>query len=246
MGMTQTRAGGWAADCRDCPVRTRHFEGPVDSEALARLSSVMVRRRYRDGQTLYVEGHAAEQVFFVRAGAVRLTQHRPDGQEVLVDLVPPGDALGTEALFGAEQATTATACGTLACCSAPAERLRALLLGQPSVAVATLRVVQASLDRLRMRLADLTTGPADQRVARFLVRTLPEWRRLLPRFTQADIARSLALSPETLCRILAGFRQRRWVRGSGTALAVDQPAKLVALAEDRTTRASESLENRSI
>lgn len=215
--------------CLRCPVRTRHVEGPATDEDLARLSSVVTHRRYRGGQTLYIEGHRAEHVFFVRVGAVRLTRLEHDGAEMLLDFVIPGGVLGAEALFGAEHSATATAAGILVCCTVPATVLRDLLRSQPGVALGLLRLVHEDLDRLRSRVAELAAWSAERRVARFLLKTLPEWRVHVREFTQADVARSLALAPETFCRVLADFRQRDWIAGHGRTLTVLQEEPLSSL-----------------
>lgn len=219
-----------APDCVACPVRSRHVDGPVDDDSLVRLSSVLARRSYREGQTLHVQGHAADRVFFIRAGAVRLSRQQGDGGEMLLDFVGPGGVIGVGALFGAEHVDTATACGEVSCCTAPAATLRGLLPDQPGVAVALVRMLRDDVDRLRERVAELASFPAEQRVALFLLETLPAWRASVARFTQTEIARSLALAPETLSRILADFRQRRWIDGQGPKLRVIETEPLARIA----------------
>lgn len=228
--MTSTSDRPIQIDCKRCPVRTRHLEGHANDDDLARLASVLSGRSYRASQTLALEGHPAEQVFFLRAGAVRLTQVQPDGSELLVDFVTAGGIVGAEALFGSEHAVTATACGPLVCCTARADTLRAALPTQPAVVLALLREASEELARARSRATEFATWPAEQRVARFLVETLPTWRAHVREFTQADMARSLALTPETLCRVLGDFRRRGWVNGRGSALGILEEAPLARLA----------------
>lgn len=227
-----------APDCVGCPVRSRHVDGPLDEENLVRLASVLARRNYREGQTLHVQGHPADRLFFIRSGAVRLSRQQSDGGEMLLDFVGPGGVIGLGALFGAEHVDTATACGEVSCCTAPAATLRAMLPEQPGVAVALLKMLRDDVDRLRERVAELASWPAEQRVARFLLETLPAWRANVTRFTQTEIARSLALAPETLSRILTDFRQRRWIEGQGPRLAVLEAEPLSRLAATGRSPAS--------
>ncbi|MEI8255585.1 MAG: Crp/Fnr family transcriptional regulator [Deltaproteobacteria bacterium] len=207
-------------DCGRCPIRARHFDGPEELAGHARLAAVVARRQWRDRQTLFVEGHQGEHVFFVRSGAVRLTRLQPDGAEVLIDFVGAGGVVGLESIFSGENDVTATACGVVACCTASASDVRGLLPTTPGLAVALLRISHADVGGLRTRFADVTSAPAEQRVARFLLGTLPVWQAQVPGFTQMDMARALGLTPETLCRVLAQFRRRQWVHGQAHSLTV--------------------------
>ncbi len=203
-------------------------------ESLRAVAKAVSVRTYRDRQTLCVEGHDAERVFFIRAGAVRLTRVEPDGSEILLGFVGPGGALGIEALFSNETSTTATACGVVDCCTASVADLRSLLPANPGLLLALLRMVHEDLVGLRARVAELSSWNAEQRVARFLVETLPIWQSMVPAFTQADVARSLALTPETLCRVLGEFRQLNWVRGQGRSLAVLEREELEQISVGRS------------
>lgn len=216
-------------DCARCPVRALHFDGPEESAGQAKLATVAVRRKFRDRQTLFIEGHPASHVFLVRTGAVRLTRLLPDGSEVLLDFVSAGGAVGLDSLFASEHDATAIASGQVWCCAVPRADMRELLLASPGLSLALLRMTHKGLDDLRSRFADVTS-PAEQRVARFLVGTLQDWKSNVPGFTQMDIARAVGLTPETLCRVLAQFRQRQWIDGRARGLTVTDAVPLRRLA----------------
>ncbi len=217
-------------NCTNCPVRARHFEGPENASSWVTVSAAMTRRTYRAGQTLCVQGNGAERVFFVRSGSVRLTRVLADGSEILLDFLGSGGVIGANALFGGDHATTATACGTVQCCTATATSLRLLLPEQPGLALALLRLLGEDADRLRGQVAEFASRRAEERVARFMVQTLPQWLASAHGFTQGDVARSLALTPETLCRVLADFRKKMWISGQGRRLQVLQAQPLLKLA----------------
>lgn len=217
-------------DCRTCPVRTRHFDGLGDDDAVGQFSGLVQRLVYRDGQTLCVEGHEADRVFFLRAGSVRMSRVHPDGAEMLLDVVGAGGAVGLSALFGDRHTVTATAVGSVQCCAANAATLRGLLPSQPGIVRTLLRMLGETADRMCDRVAELAGLSADQRVAGFLLKVLPLWQVQGHKFTQADMARALSLTPETLCRILGEFRQRDWIGGQGRTLRVFQPTALAGVA----------------
>ncbi|MEI8257349.1 MAG: Crp/Fnr family transcriptional regulator, partial [Deltaproteobacteria bacterium] len=198
--------------------------------ALARLAAIGVPRTFHDGQSLFVEGDAASQVFILRTGAARLTRMLPCGTEFLLDVVPPGGVVGLESLHVRERNATASACGELSCSAVTADAARELLLARPELSLALLRIAHSGIDELRSRYVDITASQAQHRVARFLLNTLPVWRSNMPRFTQLDIAQALGLTPETVSRVLSRFRQKRWILGRSRTLKVADAAALERVA----------------
>ena len=82
--------------------------GPL-REALAGLAEPL---ELRAGETIYEEGDAADALFFLEEGWVRLYRLEADGREATVLVLEPGELFGEEALAG--EGTRATGAETLA------------------------------------------------------------------------------------------------------------------------------------
>src|SRR5690606_23757288 len=69
------------------------FAGMTGAE-LAAVLSLAVSRRYPAGAAVFEQGQAAEQFFVLLHGRSRVTQVTPEGQQVVVRMVNPGDLFG--------------------------------------------------------------------------------------------------------------------------------------------------------
>ncbi len=115
-------------------------------------------------QTLYHSGDAAQSVFRVRDGLVRITRMTPEGRVLTVRHLEPGDFFGEEAFMDGRREEVAEALT-----SAQIEAIDPALINQQD-----LMAITWSLSRQMQRLLDyeyhLQTGDLRQRVARYLLK----------------------------------------------------------------------------
>ncbi|HZD54214.1 MAG TPA: Crp/Fnr family transcriptional regulator, partial [Woeseiaceae bacterium] len=89
------RGGAWrSGDCRACQVRAWSICSALSDEELAALELVQRRREISRGQALFFEGDAAEQVYILTGGTVRLTKMTPDGRRQITGFRIAGDLIG--------------------------------------------------------------------------------------------------------------------------------------------------------
>jgi Fe-S-cluster-containing hydrogenase component 2/thioredoxin reductase len=80
----------------------RHFAPYATLRDLRPLASRVSMRQYRSGDTLFAEGDAADSLFVLRSGNVRLTRGSA-GEEMLVAQIRAGQLIGEMALMGDPQ-----------------------------------------------------------------------------------------------------------------------------------------------
>lgn len=140
------------------PVTTTHFAANRTlSEALRRAGQV---RRFRRGQSLFIEGDLAERVFLIDQGRVLISCTSPEGREIVLGLRGPGDIIGElSALDGEVRSATAVAIAEVEAVVAPASALSRALdevsAAQELIAVLANRLRDA--DRKRLEFATLDT-----------------------------------------------------------------------------------------
>ena len=71
---------------------------PNDIEALARKA---LRKKMIKGQTLFLQGDSADEVFLIKGGRIKLTKILEDGTELMLDIRKAGDFVG-ENMFSEE------------------------------------------------------------------------------------------------------------------------------------------------
>lgn len=164
--------------------------------------------RYRKGRLIFEEGDAPTAVFRVDRGCVRLRVCGLDGHRQIVAFLFPGDFLGV----GLE----AHACGAEAVTDVdltcyPLQGVRHLSKQSPDVALELLGSADAAFKQLVHHVHLITHLSAHERVLWFLgwlscrQRRLPGDEVVLP-MSHRDVGDFLALSPETLSRVLRGLR----------------------------------------
>ena len=180
----------------------------LDVEMLRRYVPVL-RHKLSAGQSLYYAGQPFKSLFLVHAGFLKTIELADDGREQVTSFRMKGDFLGTESIGLASYA-----CGAVSLESGEAWELPypAILSACREIPELNARLTAALAREIRADHAwMLTIGTlnAEQRVAAFLLEEARRYARLgfsarhfLLRMRRADIASFLALTNETVCRVM--------------------------------------------
>lgn len=87
---------------------------PEDIEILGRRA---LRRKMQKGQTLFLQGEPADEVFLIKGGRIKLTKVLDDGTELVLDIRGAGDFVGENIFFEEGRYPVSAICveKTLAC-----------------------------------------------------------------------------------------------------------------------------------
>jgi CRP/FNR family transcriptional regulator len=195
----------------------REGAGTIDVDELRRYVPVL-RHKLAAGQAVYHTGQPFRSLFLVHAGFVKLVELSNDGRDQVTGFRGKGDFLGTDSI----------GLSTYACGAVSLESGEAWELPYPAMLQACCDMPELSA-RLNAALAReirtdhawmLTIGTlnAEQRVAAFLVAEGGRCARLgfsarhfMLRMRRADMASFLALTNETVCRVLAKLHDMRLI-----------------------------------
>lgn len=81
-------------------LRGTPFFGGLRQEDLAAVNGAFHEVSYAANEGIYHAGEAADHLFVVAAGKIKLTRHSLSGQDVLLEILAAGDFFGTLALLG--------------------------------------------------------------------------------------------------------------------------------------------------
>lgn len=189
----------------------------IDVEILRRYAPVM-RHRLAAGQPLYHAGQPFRSLFLVHAGYLKTVELAGDGRDQVTGFRGKGDFLGTESI-----GLNHYACGAISLESGEAWELPypAMLNACREIPELNARLTAALAREIRSDRAwmlNIGTLNAEQRVAAFL---LSEGRRyaglgfsarhFMLRMRRADMASFLALTNETVCRVLTKLHDMRLI-----------------------------------
>jgi CRP-like cAMP-binding protein len=173
------------------------FRG-LSEETLARIAGLAHAKPLEAGALFFSEGDQAEAFFVLTSGRVKLTQLTPDGHQIVLRLIGPGDAFGGVGAFGeptypvsAEAAEPSVALAWMS------TTMQQLLETEPRIAVNALRFVAARYHDLQRRYRQLMTERVERRVARALLRLVRDAGRRV----DAGIEISFAVSRQDIAEM---------------------------------------------
>lgn len=160
----------------------------------------LVNRRRKAQETIYLEGDAADSVWFVKRGAVVLSRAGEDGVDHPHAVRPPGTFVGLEALVRPNYADTARTTEPTVLCGISRTAVDTWFgpRGSPARMALEVTLLTGTAASPRAATAD---GTAVQRVARWVL-THEDDVHHLPRRVMASL---LGMVPETLSRSLASL-----------------------------------------
>jgi CRP-like cAMP-binding protein len=211
----------------------RPFVGLEDA-AIDEAALVGRRRQLSPGDTVFRQGEAADELFVLLQGRVKVTQVTPDGQQLVVRFLGPGEMMGCVAAWGGgNYPGTATAQEDTAVIGWPSAVLGRLVERHPAIARNLLGTVGHSLQETQTRLRELATERVERRIAHALLRLA---RQAEPdgelRLTRQDLAELAGTTLFTVSRTLSAWEAQGIVEGGRGHVAVRQADALAAIAED--------------
>lgn len=189
------------------------FVALLDPDARTALLSLGRVRRNRRGATLLVQGARDDTAGVILEGRVKVTLDTPDGREVVLAVLGPGDLLGEFEAIEPELVSrwaSNIALEPLECRVFAADDLRRFLVAHPAAALALVRWIIRKVHAADRRRVDATALDASHRLAHFLVERAdaqPE-SDLDIALTQEELASHIASSRESVVRALAALRTR--------------------------------------
>ena len=203
-----------------------------DDERRALADQAFPRHLSR-GQVLFLQDERSDHLFLVERGRLKVTVSSPRGQELLLQVVGPGGALGELSVVdGLPRSATATALDDLALWCVPAVAVRELLARSPTLCLAVAEDLAAQVRRLTGSSADLVFLDLPQRLAKLLVALdAGEGPPGLAGMAQTDIAAHLGVTRQSLNRALSRLHDAGWIDVRRDGLVVRQPRELSAFAD---------------
>jgi CRP/FNR family cyclic AMP-dependent transcriptional regulator len=203
------------------------------------------RHRFQAGEPIWQQGDPAERFYVVLSGQGRNVVRNPEGDEIVTQVVGPGESFGQPALFVPDTPRIGSAISTVA--SEMLSLDRETLLGFLERHPAAMRRMLESMGQLILMQSNLYRGVAFHdvrgRVAYQLLKLADEYGELVAagtrislKLSQETLAGMVAASRESVNRALSGFVQAGALRRDGGHLVVADAAGLRrALADNGET-----------
>ncbi len=218
-------ASDLTAILRQAPVLARLSErGAV---ALARAAHL---RAFARGQPIFQQGDPADTVYVLAGGLVVIYLATPDGRELVINELRPGDIFGEMALLqGQKRSASAVARQASEVVFIEGRAFLAELETEPRLMRQLLETLAQRLRESGEREGALAFLTAPARLAKLLLERaqLEEASEVagLVTTSQDDLAQRVGVTRQTVAKILGGWRRAGWIiTGRGKIMVVNRAA----------------------
>lgn len=212
-----------------------HFRG-IASESLSRIASACVTKTLGAGESIFHEGEPCRAFYAILEGGAVVYRAGEDGRRQILHRIKPGMSFAEAAALTMRvypASAEATEPGT-ELLVIDARHILAEFQKDPSLAGAMVGSLCQWLLRMIERVDELSAASAGARLARHLLR-LPaagsgsDVRIELP-MAKKDLAAHLAITPETLSRLLKRWSDRGVIDNEGKTLVIKDAETLETIA----------------
>jgi CRP-like cAMP-binding protein len=211
-------------------------------EAALKIAAVDARVvRAASGRSFFREGDAAKFFFVLRRGRVKFTQISPEGHEVILRVIGPGEPFGGVAAIE-DNGTYPVTVRALEASEAYAwdgAKITALMYRYPSIAVNAARMIARRLHDLQRRHQELMTDRVERRIARAILRLAEHSGRAVAAgveidfpLSRQDLAQMTGTTLFTVSRTLSGWEDAGIIVTARRRVTVARPRNLLRIAED--------------
>jgi CRP-like cAMP-binding protein len=190
---------------------------------LKRISLFTDDLSFANKQIVFLRGDPSSFLYVLADGLLKLTGSTSGGSEAVLEFVNPTASICEQTVFTQQPfSVSAQALQPSRVLAVNMRSLLELMHARPPLAWKIAATVSAKVEALTERLLCFASLNAEQRAATLLLEQFADrTSRRGPK--QTDMANMLAISPETLCRLLAKFRRSGWIANSdGQVVIVDR------------------------
>ncbi len=195
--------------------------------------------RYARNTAIFRQGDPAHSFFLLLHGHLRVVKVTPDGQQVVVRYIVPGEVFGVAVTIGLDSyPATAIAAVDSVALMWPSTAWPRLSAKYPALAANTLRTMGRRLQDAHTRVVEMSTEQVERRVAHALLRLAGQAGRKVQAgveidfpISRQDVAEMTGTTLHTVSRILSAWEQQGLVQSGRQRIVVRDPHRLFELAQ---------------
>ena len=223
---------------RENPLFRELPEGEID-----KVNEQFVDQGFEAGETILREGEAAQRLYLVALGIVKLFRSTETGDFSLIDVLSSGDYFGSLAGYGPkEYGETAVARSTVCALSVDSETFRRIIEEHPSVGLRTIDALSNRLSLAHEMVTQLRGYEAEARIAYVLLRLATklgqQWEGntlIRSPLSREEIASMAGTTTETCSRVLTSLRRKGVIDAGRGWVAISEWRTLKEIAPSNLT-----------
>jgi CRP-like cAMP-binding protein len=181
----------------------RHVVNPTSRELLKKIGNRKTSREYRHTETIFRQGDAADAMYYIHEGNVKLSVASTQGKKAVIAILRQGDFFGERCLVRRSlRMSTATAIHQSTITRIGTATMVQILRQDPAFAKLVIFYLVSRIGRIEEDFLDQFFSSSEKRLARILVLLAPFGKQSQPK------SAVLKLSQETLAEMVGTTRSR--------------------------------------
>ena len=210
MKMIQIKAA-WNghSDCLRCGIRDSVLFSDIPEDQFAAFHQQIDDLEFPRDAALFHQGQTADYVFTLRSGLIKIVLNASNGEERILRVIQPGALAGLDAITMGVYGHTTVALGSIKVCRIPISLIKKLDATLPALHKRLMEKWTEALHESESWFAELNTGTAEQRLARFLLKLSVQENGVTTAhlFRREEMGAMLGVTLETISRRLSSFKK---------------------------------------
>jgi CRP/FNR family cyclic AMP-dependent transcriptional regulator len=204
----------------------------LDDRELASIAGVARTRRYNKDDVIFHEDESGDVFCVIREGKVKITMISPEGKEIILSMMGPGDFFGEMALLDDEpRSATVVATESLEVVTIWRTDFLEIMKDNFSITRKIMAELSRRVRRMSNRIESLATMDVYGRLARFFLDLATQQGKLLDngyvavtRPTHQAIANTIGTSRETVSRLIHELMRQNLLLSEGKTVYLSKDA----------------------
>jgi CRP/FNR family transcriptional regulator, anaerobic regulatory protein len=232
--------------CRHCGIYNLCLPLGLERPDPTLLDNIVRRKAvFKRGHLFFRQGKRFDYIYAIRSGSVKSYLLTGDGRTQITAFHIAGDVLGLSGLAGREYTCEARALETTSVCMVDAAQFEELAKEIPSLQYHMLTIMSKQIRHDEELMLLLGKRSAEEKLAGYLLGLSRRYasRNYSPTefrlsMSRGDIGNYLGIAEETVCRVLARFRQERLITTYRRHTRLNDIKRLSAMADATLGRGS--------
>ncbi|MFC1584292.1 Crp/Fnr family transcriptional regulator [Fibrobacterota bacterium] len=208
-----------AVDKAEILARTHLFK-ESSKESLSDLTEICLSKTLQKKDILFREGDDGHSIYVLISGSIQLYKIAPDGREIVIKLVKPGEMFAEAILFERSRyPVSAVALSTSHVYMLPRRQFSCLLEDQ-RFREDFLGMMMKKVRYLTNQINYLSSHDVEERLFLFLEEQFGRKESITVSISKKDIAAAIRTTPETLSRLLLRLKDEGKLSWEGKKIAV--------------------------
>ena len=226
-------------------VRQSSLFKDIRSDVFPQVLETSVPRSVEEDGFFFLQGDPATHAYVLLDGRVKMIQITPNGQQITMRIMTPGQTYGGIALLNprAGYPATAQAVENSTALAWDTAHLRELVEKEPSISLNVMGLMHGYISELQERQKALVTDRVEQRIARILLKLAAQSGRRIEEgvlidlpITRQDIAEMSGTTLYTVSRTLNEWERDGLLEIGRERVVIREPHGLVSIADELVER----------